>query len=198
MLWERSDCSHCNPGQVFVLSNKVFYSPCWADSFPHCLPMHTLLQCLTIRCQSFWFFLACKNLSFTGELTIGHGATAALSQGPDREEISLFLDWLAMLLVGFLWCKSTLLTQLQLVVKPDPYVLVWRCASCTVSPQVVLLEGVISPRCRILDFLLLNSVSCMSISSLCQSSCEKQPWGTAHWLPHSIWCCLQTLRLVWC
>lgn len=53
-------------------------------------------------------------------------------------------------------------------------------------------KGLSHPRCRLLHFLSLNFVRCMSVSPSCQSSSEKQPWGTAHWLPHPIWCCLQT------
>lgn len=50
-------------------------------------------------------------------------ATPALSPVLNREETSLFLEWLATFLIGFLCCKNMLLTHIQLVVKPDPEVL---------------------------------------------------------------------------
>lgn len=45
---------------------------------------------------------------------------------------------------GLLCCKGTLLTHVQLVGKPDPQVPFYRAVSYTVSPQLVLLHGVIS------------------------------------------------------
>lgn len=100
--------------------------------------------------------VSCPGESRTRHSTPACGLTSAQHRGktPVKPLAKLCLTQHAIVL---LYCKGTSLALGQLVV----YVLFHKAAFQTVSPQDVVVMGLLFPRCRMLHFSLLSYMRCL-------------------------------------